>query len=316
MENDIKKELILFYNVENLFSPDPKPKHKLDPTISGFKNWDERKYQNKLHKIANVFRLIEEQEEVLPMIVGLAEVYGEQNLKDLVALEPFNNHFGVVHYDSLDERGVDTALLYDKRKIEVLETEPISFIFENDANSKENFDTTRDVLFCKLKFNEEIINVFVVHLPSKREKDINKPKRDFILNSVKERVSRLIEADEAVVVSGDFNENPTEENLNNLLYSDGIDKILANPYVELYNQKIYSTFHFRVGLLFDQILLSNHFFLPVHNLEFNEALVFNSEKISSWDKKYKGRPFRTFSGTRYLGGYSDHYPVYVKLLKK
>ena len=111
MENDIKKELILFYNVENLFSPDPKPKHKLDPTISGFKNWDERKYQNKLHKIANVFRLIEEQEEVLPMIVGLAEVYGEQNLKDLVALEPFNNHFGVVHYDSLDERGVDTALL-------------------------------------------------------------------------------------------------------------------------------------------------------------------------------------------------------------
>ena len=51
-------------------------------------------------------------------------------------------------------------------------------------------------------------------------------------------------------------------------------------------------------------------------LEFNEAVVFNSDKISSWDKKFKGRPFRTFSGTRYLGGYSDHYPVYVKLLKK
>ena len=316
MESFMRKELIMFYNVENLFSPDPKPKHKLDPTISGFRNWDERKYQNKLHKIANVFRLVEEQEGVLPMIVGLAEVYGEENLKDLVALEPFCDHFGVVHYDSLDERGVDTALIYDKRKVEVIETEPISFIFENEPDGKENFDTTRDVLLCKLKFNEEIINVFVLHLPSKREKDINRPKRNFILNSVKERVAQLVEADEAVIVCGDFNENPTEENLNNLLFSDGVDKILANPYVELFNNKVYSTFHYREGLLFDQILLSNHFFLPVHNLEFSEAVVFNSEEISNWDKKFKGRPFRTFSGSRYLGGYSDHYPVYVKLLKK
>lgn len=316
MENFMRKELVMFYNVENLFSPDPKPKHKLDPTISGFRNWDERKYQNKLHKIANVLRLIEEKEEVLPMIIGLAEVYAEENLKDLVKLEPFNDYFGVVHYDSLDERGVDTALLFDKRKLEVIESEPISFVFENEQNSKENFDTTRDVLFCKLKFNEEIINVFVVHLPSKREADINKPKRDFILNSLKERILKLKEADEAVIICGDFNENPVEENLNNLLYDEGVNKILANPYVELYNKKIYSTFHYREGLLFDQILLSNHFFLPIHNLEFSEAVVFNSDKISSWDKKFKGRPFRTYSGTRYLGGYSDHYPVYIKLIKK
>ena len=156
---------MLFRSTSSCF-PVTIPKQKLDPTISGFKNWDERKYQNKLHKIANVFRLIEEQEEVLPMIVGLAEVYGEQNLKDLVALEPFNNHFGVVHYDSLDERGVDTALLYDKRKIEVIETEPISFIFENDANSKENFDTTRDVLFCKLKYNDAFNPLFTIYATS------------------------------------------------------------------------------------------------------------------------------------------------------
>jgi len=81
MENFLKKELVMFYNVENLFSPDPKPKHFLDPTISGLRNWDERKYQNKLRKIANVFRLIEEKEEVLPMIVGLCEVNNEEVLR-------------------------------------------------------------------------------------------------------------------------------------------------------------------------------------------------------------------------------------------
>ena len=65
MENFLKKELVMFYNVENLFSPDPKPTHFLDPTISGLRNWDERKYQNKLRKIANVFRLIEQQSLVV-----------------------------------------------------------------------------------------------------------------------------------------------------------------------------------------------------------------------------------------------------------
>lgn len=313
MEDFLNKELIMFYNVENLFSPDPKPKHKLDPTISGFRNWDERKYQNKLHKIAHVFRLIEEQEAVLPMIVGLAEVYGEQNLKDLVKLEPFNENFGIVHYDSLDERGVDTALLYDKRKLQVIDSEAISFVFEHDVYSRENFDTTRDVLFCKLKFKEEILNVFVLHLPSKREKDVNKPKRDFIISSVKQRILKLYEgSDEAVIVCGDFNENPTAENLSMLLYN-AEDQILVNPFMELYNSKIYSTFHYREGLLFDQILLSKRFYREVFSLRYEEAMVFNSEKISSWNKKYRRRPFRTYAGTRYLGGYSDHYPVLVRL---
>lgn len=40
MAENSNKELVLFYNVENLFSPDPKPIHKLDPTVSGFRNWD------------------------------------------------------------------------------------------------------------------------------------------------------------------------------------------------------------------------------------------------------------------------------------
>jgi exonuclease III len=314
MEGFLNKELILFYNVENLFSPDPKPKHKLDPTISGFRNWDEKKYQNKLHKIAHVFRLIEEQEKVLPMIIGLAEVYGEENLKDLVKLEPFKENFGIVHYDSLDERGVDTALLYDKRKLELLHSEPISFVFENEPNSRENFDTTRDVLFCKLKYNDEIINVFVMHLPSKREKDINGPKRDFIIDSIRNRVVKLYkDSEEAMVVCGDFNENPTEENLSRFLYDEEGVQMLNNPGIELYHNRIFSTFHHKEGLLFDQILLSKHFFHSAFSLNYEKAIVFNSEKISVWHNKYKGRPYRTYAGTRYLGGYSDHYPVLVRL---
>ncbi len=107
------------------------------------------------------------------MIIGLAEINNQENLKDLVELEPFSNNFGIVHYDSLDERGVDTALLYDKRKISVLDSEAISFVFEKHHENPDDLDTTRDVLHCRLNYyNQKIINVFVAHLPSKREKDI------------------------------------------------------------------------------------------------------------------------------------------------
>ena len=50
-------------------------------------------------------------------------------------------------------------------------------------------------------------------------------------------------------------------------------------------------------------------------LSFQRAEIFSPEKISSREKKSGKRPFRTYSGTRYLGGYSDHFPVYVTLGK-
>lgn len=309
------KELVLFYNVENLFSPDPKAIHKLDPTVSGLRNWDDKKYKNKLHKIATVFRLIEEKEGVLPMIIGLAEVNNQENLKNLIELEPFNNNFGIVHYDSLDERGVDTALLYDKRKISLLDSEAISFVFEKHHEKPDILDTTRDVLYCRLNYKEqEVINVFVAHLPSKREKDINKPKREFILESINQRIVKIAhESRESVIVCGDFNENPVEKNVMKLLFDEEKNQIFRNEFLELYHRKIYSTFHHKEGLLFDQIILSENFFKPEFSINFEQAVVFNSEKISTWDKKFQRRPFRTYSGTRYLGGYSDHYPVFVVL---
>lgn len=310
----LKRELCMFYNVENLFLPDPPTKHKLDPTVSGLRNWDERRYQDKLQKIARVCHLAEEQEGVLPMLIGLSEVYGEQNLKDLTTLEPLKGKYGIVHYDSMDERGLDTALLYDHTKLEVIASEAISFVFEKEFTGREGLDTTRDVLYCKLKYEEEILNVYVMHLPSKREKDINKPKRDFILKSIKERIVRQ-HSNEAVIVGGDFNEDPTAENMMELLLDEKGNTLLENPFVELYHRKAYSTYHHQYGLLFDQVLLSPRFFLPYSALRFRKATVFNSERLSSKEKKFKGRPSRTYAGTRYLGGCSDHFPVWIALEK-
>lgn len=311
----VNKELVMFYNVENLFSPDPRPQHWSDPTVSGLRNWDQHRYQNKLRKLAHVFRMVEEEEGVLPMIVGLSEVYEEQNLQDLVAQEPLKGKYGIVHYESLDERGVDTALLYDKRKLKLLKSEALTFAFEKEFPGREPLDTTRDVLYCRLQYGQELLNVFVLHLPSKREKDINKPRRDFILKVLKEKIEKE-HSHEAVIVCGDFNENPTEENIHQMLFDARGIRLLENPFVDLYHQRMYSTYHNRQGLLFDQVLVSPHFFLPDSELRLSKARVFRTEKLCSREKRFKERPFRTYAGTRYLGGYSDHFPVWIELQKR
>lgn len=308
-------ELFSFYNVENLFLPDPEPRHKLDPTISGLRNWNERKYKNKLYKIAHVFQLIKDENGTLPFIIGLSEVSGKQVLEDLIQMQPFNSEYGIVHYNSRDERKVDVAMLYDKNKVEIIDSEAITFFFENETQNIENYDTTRDVLYSVLKYKEEIINVFIAHLPSKREKDINRPKRIFILNEIQRRILDLINADENVILCGDFNENPDDENLVKILYDNSYEKVLENPFQQLFSTGNYSTFHYKSGLLFDQIILSESFFKEDRMLSFQSAGIFKPVKISCRDKNFEGRPFRTYAGTRYLGGYSDHFPVYVTLGK-
>jgi hypothetical protein len=305
-----EKEMIAFYNVENLFTPDLIPVHKLDPTASGLRNWDDRKYQNKLFKIAHVFQLMKESEGCLPMIIGLSEIQGRKPLEDLILLEPFNNNFGIVHYESLDERGVDVALLYDKNKIEIISSAPITYFFNVEAAKTEYFDTTRDVLFCKIKYKNASLNVFVLHLPSKREKDINKSKRDYIIHDLNQKVAEILQKqNEYVVILGDFNENPNAENVNNLLYDINFNKILDNPFLTLFKMGNYSTFHHKDGLLFDQMILSRNFISTQYVLNYVESKIFNHENLRSWDKKFSDRPFRTFAGTRYIGGYSDHFPI-------
>ena len=62
------------------------------------------------------------------------------------------------------------------------------------------------------------------------------------------------------------------------------------------------------------MILSKDFFNSNYPLLFKEAKVFNHEKLSNWNRKFAGRPFRTYAGTRYLGGYSDHFPILTALL--
>lgn len=295
---------MMFYNLENLFLPDFfNSKGK-----SGLKKWTKDRYENKLFKIAHVFELVKQSYGSLPILIGVSEVSDRKALDDLLDKEVFQGKYGYVHFNSLDERGVDVALLYDKEKIEILYSEPLTYLFEIEDENPDNYDTTRDVLYCKVRCDNHVINLFTLHLPSKREKNINANKRRYILESISEKAKFIIDNEkDAVFILGDFNDNPNEP-----MIEDFVRKTqLNNPFYLKHKSREYTTFYKRFGLTFDQIIFSNN--LYSNRIEVQDSMVFNHDEIRNYDKRFKGRPFRTYVGTRYLGGYSDHFPVLIRM---
>ncbi|MFC6269397.1 endonuclease/exonuclease/phosphatase family protein [Frigoriflavimonas asaccharolytica] len=314
MTNRSDSELIFFYNTENFFLPDNDTAISKGSKNSGLQNWDERKFIHKLNRIARVFQMVENQEGKLPMLIGVAEIQGEKVLQELIKLPPFFDKFKYIHYESLDERGVDVALLYDPEKIKITHSEPISYLFEINENKDEYIDTTRDILYCQAEFSGENLHLFVCHLPSKREKDVNKPKRDYIINDLKKKISE-IPKDEFILIIGDFNENPDDLNLLKLTENEGENNALKNVFSPLFQHKEFSTYHIKEGLLFDQLIISDAFFKSDSALRFSKAKIFNPPEMCDTENSSIKKPYRTFAGRRYLGGYSDHFPVFISLKK-
>ncbi len=50
--------------------------------------------------------------------------------------------------------------------------------------------------------------------------------------------------------------------------------------------------------------------------QFYTAGIYNPNYIITQKGRYKGYPFRSFQKNNYTGGYSDHFPVYIFLIKK
>lgn len=302
-ENEKGKELILFYNVENFYLPDPDPQHHLDPSRSGLYGWNRHKYEVKLRKITNIFSLAAQEYGTRPFLIGLAEIQGPEVLNDLLQ-QPFFCGYHFVHHKSSDHRGMDVGLLYDTTKVKIIHSESIGFPEEKPE------DQTRDILHCRVQYGHIILHVFVVHLPSRRDQDSKQHLRKRIAEELHQRLQIIQQTtQEAIMVMGDFNANPDEEILQQLLGEKDAGPVLTNPFNHLFKNNIFSTFHLKNGLLFDQILFSEHFFKACSAITFKNANVFKPEKLQFGGSKTAGRPFRTYAGSRYIGGCSDHFPV-------
>jgi hypothetical protein len=108
-----------------------------------------------------------------------------------------------------------------------------------------------------------------------------------------------------VVVTGDFNDEPGDPAVQMLTAGEGRSGGLVNL-MEQMQGKIRGTLYFDGRWwLFDQFLVSTSLF----NRCSAEVLSFPF----LFDPEQEEKPWRTYAGLRYLGGFSDHLPVVLTL---
>lgn len=304
---------VAFYNLENLFDTVDDPKtYDNDFLPNADRRWTPRRYKKKLRKLGySISKVGYESSKKLPVMVGLAEVENKQVVEDLLASKFLKKeNYDVVHYDSPDERGIDTALIYNKDYFEVLDSEVFSVqLFDEDGSP----DYTRDVLLVSGNLNNEKIYVLVNHWSSRREgPEITEPKRLKSSHKVSEIINDLNtkDANAKILILGDFNDDPNSKSVSRLVNEHD----LYNPMETLMSFSRGSLNHQLHWNLFDQILFTTNFFESQSgHHSFSKADIFDDEFLKQFKGKYKGSPFRTYVGRKYKGGYSDHFPVYVLL---
>ncbi len=313
-----KKEIVAFYNVENLFDTiDDPDKFDDEFTPEGKREWTEKRYENKIYKISGTIKDLALKNGVPPFLMGLTEIENEKVLKDLQFHLPAYQY---IHYESKDERGIDVALMYDPEKFFVTHSEPI-YIDLSQVSEEEDY--TRDILYVNGSYQNQLIHIFVGHLPSKRNQDINLEKRIFALRNLAKKIDSIYqkEPQPAIIIMGDMNENPTRQILRDEIgFTSDIEKVregvFYNPFIDEFEKGGYSLYHKNDGMLFDQIILSPYFFSKGSKLKYSFADVFDDLKLKEWQPKFKNKPYRTYVGRKYLGGYSDHFPVFVEFNDK
>ncbi|MGB0896987.1 MAG: endonuclease [Flavobacteriaceae bacterium] len=306
---------IAFYNLENLFDTKDDP-HTLDRDFLpwGKKFWTKKKYHKKVLKMGKaISKISSDKTGKAPVLVGLAEVENATVVADLVNSKYLKAaNYSFVHYDSPDERGIDVALLVnnDDFTVEHSETIPIS-VYELDGVK----DYTRDALYVQGNLNGEEVHVFVCHWPSRRNgADETSHKRIQAAKQITEyiRTNGGITERSKIIIMGDFNDNPVDDSVKNYLVTD----LLYNPFEKLLNITRGSLSHYSQWHLFDQIIFSHNFFKSEKGkYSFQDADIFDHMFLKEWQGRNEGTPFRTYSGKQYLGGYSDHFPVYINLKK-
>ena len=308
----VKKNMqtIAFYNLENLFDiEDDEYTNDDDFLPNTAKNWTQKRFNNKVRKLGFSISSIGFYETgKLPAIVGLAEVENDKVIQDLIDSKHLKDtNYNFIHYNSLDERGIDVALIYNEDYFKVLHSETFTVSFKEEDGS---LDYTRDILLVTGLLDEEEIHVIVNHWSSRREGQKETEEKRLISS---QKVSKLIanlklnNDDAKIIVMGDFNDEPNNESVKQLVENHN----LYNPFETLKSFTRGSVKHNRQWFVFDQIFFSTNFFRRSKNkFEFFKANIFDEEFLKLYKGKYKGSPFRTYVGTKYKGGYSDHFPVY------
>ncbi|MBA3830232.1 MAG: endonuclease/exonuclease/phosphatase family protein [Taibaiella sp.] len=313
---------IAFYNCENFFDT----RHaagKMDEefTPEGKYHYTERIYRQKVHNIATVIqRLAGGETGRGASLIGLAEVENDHVLNDLVS-EPAiaQRHYKYIWFNGPDERGINIAMLYDPSVFRLIKADPVHVSLDGTGGK----ETTRDVLHAYGVLAGDTVHILVNHWPSRRGKEEESVRKRAIAAGVdKSIVSTIFAANRnaRIIIMGDLNDNPTDASVKEVLGTKNNEnevglQDLYDPMEALYASGQGTLEYKHKWDLFDQIILSGRWLHKSKGWHFDKAVIFNEDFLVDHYKKMDGYPHRSFAGTHWINGYSDHFPVIVYLKK-
>lgn len=306
---------LMFYNVENLFDIyDDTLKNDDDFLPGGLMRWNSSRYFRKINALYKT--IIAAGEWSPPSVVAFCEVENRKVLEDIAYgtyLSKYN--YKIVHEESPDQRGIDVCLIYRKDCTEIIE---YTYWIPRDIERREF--TSRSILYTKLLIGTDTIHLIVNHWPSRRGGVLaGEDLRMKISAMVSEKIDSIVKSSFSgvrIIVMGDFNSTPEDQEIKALLTSFKSGVMLVNlseaPAAE--GQGTYR--YMGIWEMIDQIIVSEELLKCKSGLFTDQQLlrVFRPAFLLGKDPKYPGSsPLSTYRGYRYQGGFSDHLPVLLDL---
>lgn len=320
---------VMSYNVENFFDTSPHPTcDDREFLPDGNRHWTPKRYYHKLQQIAKVITAAGEWDT--PALIGLCEIENDSVLIHLLLRTPLRQQaYRFCSAHTSDRRGIRVALLYQRDKFQYLSHASIPIRFSGKHHKR-----TRHILHVWGRLlTGDTLDVCVCHFPSRYggEKESERDRMDAArtLRAVCDSVA-LIRRSPYLMLMGDFNDTPENrsitEGLAALPYepSRHTSQEAETPTEEgtptLYNLfdpvslgSSQGTHKYQGGWSqLDQMFInapllrssSPIHFQPGSNRLFAPPFLFTKDK--TW---YGVRPFRTYYGFKYEGGFSDHLPI-------
>lgn len=323
---------IVSYNVENLFDyQHDSLKNDYEFLPEAQRHWDYQKYQKKLDDLGRV--IIATGEWTPPALVSLCEVENEHCLTDLTqhsVLKEAGYRYAMTN--SPDQRGIDVALLYQREVFK-----PVSINTYRVPPLTKQKNATRDILHVTGELpDRSLLDVFVCHLPSRSggEKE-TEPYRLLAASTLKQAVDSLLQVRKKaqVVIMGDFNDYYTNRSVTEVVGAQPVTTLQANQQAFYHllaakekALKDYGSYRYRGEWnSLDHLIVNGRLLrqkgsfhiMPSDDEFLVKADVFRADFLLEEDTRYGGKlPFRTYSGLKYHGGYSDHLPIYADFLLK
>lgn len=318
-QNDFR---VMFYNVENLFDiQDDSLKNDDDFLPDGFMRWTSWKYWEKLRGITRVITAVGEMQS--PALVGLCEVENDSVLFDLTRRSPLRaQQYEYLITRSPDERGINVGLLYQRHQFKLLDKAEYEIRFDHPTTRP-----TRNILHAVGEvINGDTIDVFVCHFPSRsggqRETE---PARVLSAALLRDKVDsiHILRARPYCILMGDFNDPPNSKSLLHELQAKRPgppyhDKRLYNLFFNHSETRETGTYKYQGKWeVIDQFIVNGSLLVEENSVHVKdlEARIFDAHFLLEDDDKYYGKkPYRTNLGPRYLGGFSDHLPIYLDIM--